>query len=58
MANSSYNMNAKNPSTSYTPLELNCDYHPCVFFKKNTNPSFKSKLSNELSAELQDLIIV
>ena len=37
MAKFAYN-NAKNASTGYRLFELNCGYHPCVFFEKNTNP--------------------
>ena len=36
MAEFTYN-NAENASISYTPLELNCRYHPRVFYKKNLN---------------------
>ena len=57
MAKFTYN-NAKNSSTGHMPFELNCGYYPCVFFKENTNPRSQSKSVDELSAELQDLIIV
>ena len=57
MAEFAYN-NANNSSTGHTLLELNCGYHPRVSFKEDTNPRFQSKLTDELSAELQDLITV
>ena len=50
--------NAKNSSTGHTAFELNCGYHPCVFFKEDTDPCSQSKLADELSAELQDLMTV
>ena len=39
IAKFAYN-NAKNLSTGHTPLKLNCGYHPCIFFEKDTNPCF------------------
>ena len=50
--------NAKNLSIGHTPFELNCDYHPCVSFEKDTDPRSQSKSADELSAELQDLMTV
>ena len=57
MGKFAYN-NAKNSSIGHTPFQLNCGYHPCVFFEKDTNPRFRSKSADELSAELRDLISV
>ena len=57
MAKFAYN-NAKNSSTSHTPLKLNCGYHPCVSFEKDTNLCSQSKLADKLSAEPQDLMTV
>ena len=57
MAKFAYN-NAKNSSTGHTPFELNCDYHPCISFEENTNLHSQSKLADELSAKLQDLMTV
>ena len=37
MAKFAYN-NTKNASTGHKFFELNCSYHPCVFFKEDTNP--------------------
>ena len=54
MAKFAYN-NAKNLSTGYTPFELNCGYHPCVSFEKDTNPRSQSKLANNLLAKLRNL---
>ena len=57
MAEFAYN-NPKNASTGYTPFELNCSYYPCVSFEKDTNPRFRSKTANELSAKLRELMII
>ena len=57
MAEFAYN-NAKNASTGYTPFELNCGYHPRVFFEKNTNPRSRSKTAKKLSSKLRELITV
>ena len=51
MAEFAYN-NAKNASTGQTSFELNCGYHPCVFFEEDTDPRSRSKTANELLAEL------
>ena len=57
MAEFAYN-NAKNASTSYTPFELNCGYHPCVSYEEDINPRFKSKLADDLARELRELMAV
>ena len=57
MAEFVYN-NAKNSSTGHMPFELNCGYHPQIFFEKATNSCSKSKLADELSVKLQDLMTV
>ena len=57
MAEFAYN-NAKNFSTGHTLFELNCGYYSCIFFEKDTDPCFKSKSADELSAALQDLMTV
>ena len=57
MAEFAYN-NAKNASTGHMPFELNCDYHSRVFFKKDSDPCSQSKIANELSAELRELMAV
>ena len=57
MAEFTYN-NAKNASTGYTPFELNCGYHSCVSFEKDTNSHFQSKTANGLLAELQELMTI
>ena len=51
MAKLAYN-NTKNSSTGHTPFELNCGYYLYVSFEKDTNPSFQSKSSDKLLAEL------
>ena len=40
MAKFAYN-NAKNTNSSNTVFELNCEYHPLIFYKKDINPSSK-----------------
>ena len=57
MAKFAYN-NAKNASTGYTLFELNCGYHLCFSYKENLDPRSKSRTAEELSSELQELIIV
>ena len=57
MAEFAYN-NAKNASTGHTPFELNRGYHPRVSFKENTDLRFWSKIADELSAKLQELMTV
>ena len=42
MAEFAYN-NAKNASTSHTPFELNCGYHPRVSFEEDSDPRSRSK---------------
>ena len=50
--------NAKNASTSHTPFELKCGYHPRMSYKEDVNPCSQSKSANELSAELRELMII
>ena len=57
MAEFAYN-NAKNASSGYTLLELNCGYHPLMSYKDNVDPCSTSKLANNLSAELRELMII
>ena len=52
MAEFAYN-NAKNANTNHTPFKLNCGYHPCVSFEKDTNPCSWSKTANKWWTELQ-----
>lgn len=51
MAKFVYN-NTKNANTGYTLFKLNCDYFPWVLYKKDVNSRSKSKIADELSAEL------
>ena len=57
MAEFVYN-NAKNIYSSHTLFELNCGYHPWILYKKDVDPYSKSKLVDEVSAKLKELIIV
>ena len=54
MAKFAYN-NAKNASTGFTSFKLNCGYHPLVSYKKDLDPSSKSKIAKELFSELREL---
>ena len=57
IAEFAYN-NAKNASTVYTQFELNCGYHPKVFFKDDIDPHLKSCSINKPAKELRELIKV
>ena len=57
MAEFAYN-NAKNASTGHTPFELNCGFHPRMSYEEDVNPRSQSKLADELSAELRELMII
>ena len=50
--------NAKNASSGHTPFKLNCGYYPQMSYEENVDPYSKSKLADELSAELKELMIV
>lgn len=50
--------NAKNASTGHTPFKLNCDYHLYVSYKEDVDPRSKSKLANELSSKLRELMTI
>ena len=57
IAEFAYN-NAKNSSTGHTPFELNCGYHLCISFEKNTDLCSRSKSADELLAKSRDLMTV
>ena len=57
MAEFAYN-NTKNASIGHTPFELNCGSHPRMSYKDDVDLCSKSKLADDLSAELRELIIV
>ena len=48
MAEFAYN-NEKNASTSHTPFELNCGYHPRISYEEDIKPRSQSKSANKLS---------
>ncbi len=50
--------NAKNASTGHTLFELNCGYHPCIFYEDEVNPRSQSKPAEELATELKELLTV
>ena len=55
MAEFAYN-NAKHASMGYTSFELNCGYHPCVFYEEDVDPHFRSKAADKLTEKLSNLI--
>ena len=57
IAKFAYN-NAKNASSGHTLFELNCGYHPQILYKDKIDPYSKSKSADNLSVELNELIIV
>ena len=57
MAKFVYN-NAKNANIGHIFFKLNCSYHPCISFEKDTNPCFQLKTTNKLSKKLQELMTV
>ena len=57
MAEFAYN-NAKNASTDHTFFELNCGYHPQVFYEEDLDPRSNSKTAKKLSSELRNLMAV
>ena len=50
--------NAKNASTGYTSLELNCGYHLYKSYKKDINFCSKSKLADNLASNLREFMAV
>ena len=57
MAEFAYN-NTKNTNNNYTPLKLNCRFHPRVSYKEDINSRSKSKIVDQLATELQTLMSV
>ena len=39
-------------------FEFNCRYHPYVFYKENVNPHSRSKVANELTKKLRNLMVI
>ena len=58
IAEFAYNNNTKNLSTGHTPFELNCGYHLRMSYEKDVDSRSQSKLAEELSAEIRELMIV
>ena len=50
--------NAKNTSTNHMPFEVYRSYHLWMFYEEEVDSRSKSKSADELSAELQELMIV
>ena len=57
MAEFVYN-NIKNTSFSYTSFKFNCGYYSRILYKEDIDSCSKSKLADELSAKLNELMIV
>ncbi len=55
IAEFAYN-NVKNTSICHISFELNCEYHPRVFFENETNPYSRSHFIDELAKKLRELI--
>ena len=55
MAEFAYN-NTKHASIRYIFFELNCGYHPRVFYKEDIDPRSSSKAAYELTEELRNLM--
>ena len=55
MAEFAYN-NAKYVSMGYTPFEFNCGYYLRVSYKEDIDLRSRSKVANELTKELRNLI--
>ena len=49
---------AKNACISYMSFELNCSYHFCVSFEKDSNFCFQSKKTKALFSKLKELMTV
>ncbi len=57
MAEFAYN-NAENASTSHTPFELNCGFHPQTSYEEDVDPRSQLKSTDELATELRKLMAV
>ena len=57
MAELAYN-NAKNARSGHMPFELNCGYHPRLFYEEDIDICFKFKSADKLLAELRELMTV
>ena len=57
IAEFTYN-NTKNASISHTPFKLNCGYHSRILYKNDVDPHSQSKSTDQLSAELRELMII
>ena len=55
MAEFAYN-NTKHASMGYTTFELNCGYHPRVYYKEDVDPYSRSKAADELIKKLRNLM--
>ena len=55
IAEFAYN-NTKYTNTDYMPFKLNCTYYSYVSCKKNINPHSRSKVADELTKKLRNLI--
>ncbi len=57
MAEFAYN-NAKNASTSHTPFELNCGFHPRASYERDIDPRSQSKSADKLVTKLKERMVV
>ena len=57
IAKFAYN-NVKNTSIGYMSFKINGGYHPHVFYKEDIDLYFKSKVADELTKKLKNLITI
>ena len=48
--------NAEHASTGYMPFKFNYSYHPRVSYKEDVGPRSRSKVVDELTEELKNLM--
>lgn len=50
--------NAKNTSTGCTHFQLNCGYHPQIYYKEDIDSPSKSKITKKLLFKLCELMTI
>ena len=50
--------NAKHATTWYTFFELKRGYKLCISYKENVNPRSRSKVADDLTQELRNLMVI
>ena len=49
--NSRLQINVPTLTTRNMPFELDCNYHPCIFYEKNIDPRSRSNIANLFSSD-------